>query len=231
MQVPVEQLDDREVPLPFRKLLIPQVLIASLNYAFLALVDIAYRALQPLFFSTPIELGGLGLDPPVIGTIMSSFGVLNGVFQVFFFAKMTERLGIKNVFLLGIASALPCFALFPLMNWLARQYGLSLAVWFAVGLQTAISVLMGSSYGAIFIFITASSPNKASLGATNGLAQLLASVVRTVGPALTNSLYSLSIDEKYRYLNGTLVYWVVIALNFIAIGFASLLPREEWKGK
>jgi len=231
MQVAVAHLDENERPLPFRKLLIPPVLIASGNYAVLAFVDIAYRAVQPLFFSTPIELGGLGLDPPVIGTILSCFGVLNGFFQVFFFAKMIRQIGSKNVFMLGMASAIPCFALFPIMNYLAREQGLSLVVWFVVGLQIAFSVLIGSCYGAIFLYIVASSPNKASLGATNGLAQLSTSIVRAVGPAVANSLFSLSIAKKHHYLGIGLVYWVTILCNFVAIWFGTLLPRKVWKDK
>ena len=124
-----------------------------MNNSLLALVDIAFRALQPLFLSTPIEFGGLGLDPPMIGTVMSSFGILNGVFTIFYFSRMTDYFGVKRVYLLGVTAAVPCFLLFPIINHLARNSiersgGLGLEVWVAVGLQVTMSVLVCLGYGA-----------------------------------------------------------------------------------
>jgi hypothetical protein len=106
-----------------------------------------------VFLSTPIELGGLGLDPPVIGTIMSFFGILNGVFTVFFFSRMTDYFGVKGVFLMGMTAAVPCFSLFPVISHLARNSfersgGLGTEVWVAVGIQVASSVLVCLCYGA-----------------------------------------------------------------------------------
>ena len=83
----------------------------------------------------------------------------------------------------------------------------------------------------MFIFIAAAAPNKTSLGATNGLAQLSASVVRAVGPAMVNSIYALSIDEDHHYMNGQLVYYWTVALSIGAIWVGSLLPKNPWKGK
>lgn len=136
-----------EKPLPLRSLLTRRVIIASGNYAMLSLVDIAFRAIQPLFLSTPIHLGGLGLPPSTIGNLLSIFGVLNGVFQVFFFAQINDRWGSKLVFMSGITAALPVFASFPVINYLARTQGYSWMVWTAVGFQIVISVAISLSYG------------------------------------------------------------------------------------
>ena len=83
--------------------------------------------------------------------------------------------------------------------------------------------------GGVFIFITAAAPNRASLGATNGLAQLLVSVVRAIGPALVTTTYSLSIDKEHHYLNGGLVHYVTIVLSLGAIWMGSLLPKRPFK--
>ncbi|KAF8626600.1 hypothetical protein AX17_006518 [Amanita inopinata Kibby_2008] len=222
----IENIPDDEKPLPLRSLMTPRVLIAAGNYASLSLVDIAYRAVQPVFFSTPIEDGGLGLPPSAIGNIMSMFGILNGIFQVFFFAKIHDRWGSKNVFIVGIASALPVFALFPITNTLAQTQGYSTAVWVSVALQIMLSVLLGLSYGAIFIFIVGAAPNRASLGATNGLSQMSVSVMRAVGPAAANSLFSLSIDKGY--LGGHLVYYVLMGIVVASLYVSSLLPRNVY---
>ena len=139
--------DRNESPVPFRELLTRRVIVAAANYAFLSLVDIAFRAIQPLFLSTPIHLGGLGLPPSTIGKILSIFGVLNGMFQVFFFAGIHDRWGSKKVFTAGIASALPAFACFPAINYLARISGYSNALWTLVGFQIVISIGLSLSYG------------------------------------------------------------------------------------
>jgi hypothetical protein len=128
------------------------VIVACANFAILALVDMSFRALQPVFFSTPIALGGLGLDPPMIGTVMSFFGILNGLITVFFFSRMTDYLGVKGVYLLGITASMPCFILFPIINYLARNSmersgELGTEVWVAVGLQVIMSVLVALCYG------------------------------------------------------------------------------------
>ena len=129
------------------------MIVACANFAILALVDMSFRALQPVFFSTPIALGGLGLDPPMIGTVMSFFGILNGLITVFFFSRMTDYLGVKGVYLMGITASMPCFFLFPIINYLARNSmersgELGTEVWIAVGLQVIMSVLVALCYGA-----------------------------------------------------------------------------------
>ena len=94
-------------------------------------------------------------------------------------------------------------------------------------LQAYISVSFVS--GAIYVFIAAAAPSKASLGATNGLTQLSGSIVRTVGPALVSSMYSLSIDTDHHYMGGWLVYYVIFALSLSAIWVGSLLPKHPWR--
>lgn len=81
--------------------------------------------------------------------------------------------------------------------------------------------------GAIFIFITGAAPNRASLGATNGLCQMTVSVFRAIGPAAANSLFSLSI--AHNYMGGWMVYYVLVAVTGVALFMASLLPNQVWQ--
>ncbi|KAJ7359951.1 hypothetical protein DFH08DRAFT_953042 [Mycena albidolilacea] len=187
--------DERAVPL--RRLMTRRVIVAASNYAFLALVDNTVRTIQPLFFATPIELGGLGLPTARIGNLLTVFGLLNGVFQVFFFARIHDYLGSKTMFIVGLASALPTFGALPLMNHIARFHGVNVLVWAIALTHVILSIGLSFSYGAVFIYISAAAPNRASLGATNGLCQLTVSLFRAVGPALANSLFSLSMEKGY----------------------------------
>ncbi|CAK5268660.1 unnamed protein product [Mycena citricolor] len=202
-----EEVPEREQAVPLRGLMTKRVLIAASNYAFLSLVDIALRAIQPLFFATPIELGGLGLPTSRIGNLLSVFGVLNGVFQIFFFAPVHDLLGSKLMFIVGVSSALPTFATFPLLSHLAKSHGISSTVWAVALLQITMSIGLSLSYGAVFIYISAAAPNRASLGATNGLCQLTADFV---GPWM--------------------VYYVLMATTLVAIWVGMQLPAKPWTG-
>ena len=135
-----------EAPLPLRALLVPRVLIAAGNYATFSLLDMAFRAVQPLIFATPIELGGLGLDPPRIGNILSVYGVVNGLFQIFFFADLHDRFGSKAIYSVAMVSGVPVMLIFPLLNALAQTQGLSWMVWSLVGVQLALSMVMNLGY-------------------------------------------------------------------------------------
>ncbi|KAF7375253.1 Major facilitator superfamily multidrug-resistance DHA1 sub-family [Mycena sanguinolenta] len=209
---------------PLRALLIPPVIVAAGNYALLSLVDISLRAIHPVFLSTPIELGGLGMSTSRIGNILSIFGILNGFVQVFFFRRIHDYMGSKKTFILGIASALPTFAAFPFLNYLARAQGMNMLVWTAALLHIIVSIGLSFSYGAVFIYISAAAPSRSALGATNGLSQLSVSIMRAIGPATANSLYSLSMEKQY--MRGYMYCYVLIAVTCVALWVGSLLPRR-----
>ncbi|KAI6006602.1 major facilitator superfamily domain-containing protein [Pisolithus orientalis] len=218
--------NDENKPLPLRSLLIPRVLIAAANYAALSTIEISFRAVQPLFYATPIELGGLGLDPPQIGNILATYGILNGLFQIFCFADLHDRFGSKAIFTFAVSSGIPFVLICPLINALAREYGLNWAVWCMIGVQVLCSMSLNLGYSCIFIYIAAASPNRGSLGATNGIAQMLVSIMRSIGPASAASIFSLSIKTPG---HAWFVYYFLLAVIFIAIGASLLLPRKMWK--
>ncbi len=139
--------------IPVRALLTRPVIWSVANYAALAFLEIAYRAIQPLFFSTPVELGGLGLPPSTIGLILGSFGIMDGIFQALFFARFVERWGPKRVFQVGMSMFVVLFALYPVMNVLARTGGMSSHVWGLVVLQLAVLVIVDMSYGECSFFM------------------------------------------------------------------------------
>ena len=138
--------DDAEKPYPLHQLMTQRVLLSVINYVTLSLVDIAFRTIQPLFFSTPVESGGLGLAPPSIGNILASFGALHGIYQLICFPRAHSLWGTKRVFLGGLCCAIPMFALFPIMNTLARVYGVGPVVYSVVALQVLFALGMTSCY-------------------------------------------------------------------------------------
>jgi hypothetical protein len=74
------------------------------------------------------------------------------------------------------------------------------------------------------IYIRSVSPNKRSLGTTNGLAQLLASIVRAIGPAVSTSMYAFSVGHDL--LGGYAVYVALIVATVGAVKIAIMLPQD-----
>jgi hypothetical protein len=134
-------------PVPIRALFVRRVLIATGSYAGIALVDIAFRTVQPVFYSTPISLGGLGLDTPTIGTILAVQGMASGIIQPLAFAKLHDIMGAKKLWLFSVTCALPMVALLPALNTLARFNGVVQSVWYLVALQVFLMSSTNFAYG------------------------------------------------------------------------------------
>ena len=77
--------------------------------------------------------------------------------------------------------------------------------------------------GTICMYIASAAPNKRSLGATNGLAQMMVSIQRTIGPAAAASLFAFSLENNI--LGGNFAYIVLLATVWAGLGVAVQLPK------
>ncbi|KAG1780683.1 major facilitator superfamily domain-containing protein [Suillus placidus] len=133
-------------PLPLCALLTPKVLTVAASYVTMALFYMAFSSVLPVFYSTPIELGGLSLDPPHIGAILAVSGVAHGAFQLLFYARLHDRFGAGAIHIAGVGSGIPITILFPVINALARVHGLGFAVWLSVGAQLSLATSLVMCY-------------------------------------------------------------------------------------
>jgi hypothetical protein len=140
-----------EAPLPLRQILTYSVIISVANYSSLAFLDIMLGALLTLFFAMPVEIGGLGLDPPTIGFILGAYGIAAGLFNVLCFVKIVRRFGVKWTFFGGISLFMPMFVLMPIMNLCARSWGVGALVWTLVLVEVLLMVLMDVAFGRFFL--------------------------------------------------------------------------------
>ncbi|KAG2057774.1 MFS general substrate transporter [Suillus hirtellus] len=211
--------------MPLRSLLTPSVVIPMANYAMVALLDVSFRVLMPLFFSTPTYLGGLGFDPAVIGSWLALFGIIDGAFQGLFFARIVDWIGPKRLFCVSVSCYAPLMAMFPIMSWIVHARGeVDYAITFALLFHLVMIVIWHTTYGTIYMFITASAPTNNVLGAINGLSQTSAAVARAIGPALATSLFAVS--KEHKLLGGNAVFVVLIMLAGGLRWLASQLPDE-----
>ncbi|KAG1768477.1 MFS multidrug-resistance DHA1 sub-family [Suillus occidentalis] len=217
-------------PLPLRAVLTPKVLSMAANCSTMALLHIAVTSILPIFYATPIELGGLSLDPPRIGAILAVSGLANGASQLFFFSLLHDRFGAGTIHTFGVCAGIPFVILFPAINYLARANGMGLAVWLSVGVQLTLLPNLLMCYSCLALYISAAAPNRASLGTTNGIAQLLIAGGRIIGPALAASIFSYSMQEGH---DTWLVYYFLMAIAFLAVGTSLLLPRNpsQWEDR
>ncbi|KAG1814969.1 major facilitator superfamily domain-containing protein [Suillus variegatus] len=216
-------------PLPLRALLTSKVLSVTASYATTGLFQMGFNSILPVFYATPIELGGLSLDPPRIGALLAASGIIQGIFQLLFYARLNDRFGARAVHIIGISSGIPMVILFPVTNALARAFGIGTAVWLCVAVQLTLKTNLIMCFPCISLFVRAAAPNRASVGATNGIAQVAVAVARIIGPASAASIFSYSLQEGH---NAWSIYYFMIAAVFLAVGTALSLPRDPsvWEG-
>ncbi|KAF8713430.1 hypothetical protein AX14_012984 [Amanita brunnescens Koide BX004] len=218
--------EERSEPVPLRKLLTYPVVLSVSNYVTLSFMDIMFTSLLPLFMAMPIELGGLGLTPMAIGYVLGTLGVWTGIFSMLFLARLIRKFGERRLFIAGMLAFSIDFIMLPVINIVARRIGVTWIVWCLLTLSLFLVPIMSMCYSCIYIFITASSPNKHSLGATNGISQTTVSIARAIGPALATSLFSFSVDRNI--LGGYAVYLVLFTLSCSALLPAVQLPDKPW---
>ncbi|KAJ7352341.1 major facilitator superfamily multidrug-resistance, DHA1 sub-family [Mycena albidolilacea] len=202
--LPTAPHDSQNAPPPIRDLLIRPVFIALANHGLLCFCHMGNDALVPLFFATPISLGGLGLRPQDIGLILSICGICNALVQAFFGGW---------------------FAMYPLIGFLVRRAGRVDAVaGIALAFQLSGTFVLYFSYAATLLFTMDAAPSRASLGSVNGLAQMVGTVFRSLAPSFSSSLFALS--AEHHLASGNLVYIVLGVATLGAVRCSLLLPRK-----
>lgn len=139
-------------PIPLRDLLVPSIIYPVACYAVLGYLDISLKSLLPLFFSTPIRYGGLGLSPSSIGLWLGLLGFADGIFQLLFLAKLVDRMGPKRLFCTTILWYIPLMLLFPLMSWIVQTRGVVDAwIYACLVAQLALIVFWDIAFGTCVI--------------------------------------------------------------------------------
>ncbi|KAJ7746322.1 major facilitator superfamily multidrug-resistance, DHA1 sub-family [Mycena metata] len=212
-----------DAPPPIRDLLIRPVFIALANHGILAFVHMANEALIPLVFATPIG-AGLGLNPNEIGIILGIRGACNVVVQLLFAGPLIRRYGPRRIVIAGSIASLIQFSLYPIVGVLARRAaGVDAAVYIVLACQLSCAFVVYFAYAGMMIFIMDAAPGPASLGSVNGLAQMVGTVLRSLAPSFSSSLFALSVE--HHFAAGNMVYFALMAVTLGALCCSLLLPR------
>ncbi|KAG6916781.1 hypothetical protein DXG01_005363 [Tephrocybe rancida] len=139
---------DEEATVPFRGLLIPQILKPLLAYSALAFVSSSTQVLLPLMYSTSIPVGGLGFDAYRIGIILSAFSFVNAFVQLFLLAKLVRRFGPRTLLAFVQCGYAINIGIYPVLGFLVRRAGrVDSKVWTVVVVQLASRLTNGLGWG------------------------------------------------------------------------------------
>lgn len=196
----------------------PGVGMVLYAYSHIMLLALAYTALVPVFWFTPVALGGFGFAPYQISLMMALNGAAQAVWLLVAFPPLQHRYGTKNV-LRGCSIAYPVFFLVcPLGNVLLRA-GADTAFWVLAPPVLAAGVGVSMSFTAIQLALNDVSPNAKVLGTLNSLALTAVSLLRAFAPALFTSLFA--VGARTQWLGGYAI-WALMVL--LAVGFTILAP-------
>ncbi|QLI70907.1 Major facilitator superfamily multidrug transporter mfsB [Metarhizium brunneum] len=228
--------------LPFRRIFTRNVALTLFAQFFLTFHIGTFNSLWFVFLSTPVFdpsasdhgvrlpfrfTGGIGMHPQAVGVAMAILGVIGIALQLFFYPRMSERLGTLmswRVFLLLFPVA---YFLVPYLSVIPSTSGpphskTGAAIWLSICGVLFIQV-MGRTFAlpSQAILINNCSPHPSVLGTVHGLGQSVSSFARTVGPIIGGVVYGFGLSRGYVGL----VFWLLSCVAICAC-LASLLVKE-----
>ena len=133
--------------MPLRKLLTFPVVLSISNHITLALMDMMFISLLPLFMAMPVELGGLGFTPLAIGYVLGILGVWRGLFAILFLARLIRKFGERQAFIVGMLAFNVNFITLPLINIAARRTGVMWVVWCFLTFSLSLTPMIDMCWG------------------------------------------------------------------------------------
>lgn len=195
-------------------------------YGHVMLLAFAYTAVVPLFWFTPVELGGYGFTPLQISLMMAVNGIAQAAWLLLVFPPLQHRWGTNGV-MRACAMVYPVFfAVCPVGNLLLKA-GADTVFWFVFPPLLAFGCGISMSFTAIQLALNDVSPDPKVLGTLNALALTGSSVLRAIAPATFTSLFALGARTQWLWGYAIWVLMIALALGYTVI--ARYLPETEKK--
>jgi hypothetical protein len=184
------------------------VALALYCYGHVFLLAFAYTAIVPVFWYTPVPIGGLGLTPLQMSLLMGLNGISQAIWVLLVFPPLQRRIGTTGV-LKVCAIAYPIFIVTcPLLNAILRS-GSDKLFWAVAPPLLAIGCGVSMSFTAVQLAINDVTPTPQVLGTLNAMSLTLASGMRSFSPALFTSLFA--IGARTQWLSGYAI-WVLMTV-------------------
>ena len=122
------------------------VLLTVANYGALSFLETGNWIVLPLVYTASIQLGGLGLDPTIMGACMAVWGIMRGLLQLTVFDRVLNFLGLRRTFIVLLSCLVPSFLLFPVNGTRAQNAGTDAVLLVLVLIQLICSIGAGMAY-------------------------------------------------------------------------------------
>lgn len=139
---------DQSQQIGIRAAITRPILMVLLNHIFLTFLDMCHFTLIPLVYSTPVQFGGLGLDPFRIGAILGTFGLVNSIMQANLLGRFIKKYGARRLYGATFSCILGCFTMYPIMHFFAqRANGVDGFVIASIVIQLSFQSMIYMAYG------------------------------------------------------------------------------------
>ncbi|KAF3386438.1 putative peptide/nitrate transporter [Penicillium rolfsii] len=207
----------------------PGVGVVLYVYGHIMMLAFAYTAIIPVFWYTPVALGGWGFTPLQISLMMGLNGAAQAAWLLLIFPPLQHKVGTKSVIRL-CALAYPIFFISsPIGNVLLR-WGSETSVkafWVFAPIMLALGSGVSMSFTAIQLSLNDVSPSPRVLGLLNALAMTSISGLRAFCPALFTTLFA--IGARTQWAGGHAIWILMIVLASGLTVAAKYLPEQEEK--
>lgn len=205
----------------------PGVSIVIYTYGHIMVLAFAFTAIVPVFWFTPVRLGGYGFTTLQISLMMGLNGAAQAMWLLLVFPPLQRKIGSNGVIRL-CASVYPVFFLLcPIGNVLLRR-GTEASInvfWIFVPVTLVIGCGVSMSFTAIQLALNDVAPSPRVLGTLNALALTGVSCLRAFCPALFTSLFALGARTQFA---GGYAVWIVLILLSSGLSFVvKYLPEPK----
>eukprot|EP01025_Chloroclados_australasicus_P020037 TRINITY_DN2106_c0_g1_i14.p1 TRINITY_DN2106_c0_g1~~TRINITY_DN2106_c0_g1_i14.p1 ORF type:complete len:492 (+),score=61.13 TRINITY_DN2106_c0_g1_i14:227-1702(+) len=164
-----EEDEDFDLIIPWYRL--ENVRKTILGYGIIAFVTNVLDETIPIFASTPVGLGGLGISPHELSIPLIIGGVVLMINSMLVIPKVTKRLGIIRSARLSLYGGGVIVAFIPSASFLAFNMHLSIA---ALALNMALrTIFISFTFTCSMIMVNSASPRN-QIGTVNGVGQTIA---------------------------------------------------------
>ncbi|KAJ5951351.1 uncharacterized protein N7479_009764 [Penicillium vulpinum] len=209
----------------------PGVGMVLYAYGHIMILAFAYTAIIPVFWFTPVHLGGYSFTTLQISLMMGLNGAAQATWLLLVFPPLQKRIGSNGVIRL-CAFIFPLFFLCcPLGNVLLRMGtdGSVKAFWILLPTGLAIGCGVSMSYTAIQLALNDVAPSPRVLGTLNALALTGTSTLRAFCPALFTSLFAMGARTQ---LAGGHAIWILMLVLASGLSVTTkFLPEPKVIGK
>jgi len=169
-------------------------------------------------------LGGLGLDPFIIGTTFGTFGCINAVVQAKLLGPMIRKYGARQMYIVSCPCLFFCFALFPVLRFLVQLSGrVDGFVIACMVVQMGVYMCIYCTYGSIQVVMAQQVADSGRMGTALGIGQMLTSGMRSISPFLVSSLFSISLQRHLA--GGNLVFYILMGMTLLFIRVSHMIPH------